>query len=192
MMVRIAWVREHRLHTVAGSIEWTVQSTLMFTCTGTSWSFLQVRATETFKTPGVRGEEGGQCSSARGDISGWGPVVAPTPPLSEFSSISLSPPPQVKGGSGRRPRGASTPPSHSPRTTASRTRCRPTPRFVDTRTRRRSFLLSGCSLHHPNPPSPLGGAAPRGDGRLGLHLDQPQRPAAAAGAQSRRGGEHFW
>lgn len=46
--------------------------------------FLQVRATETFKTPGVRGvpakagggggggEEGGQCSSARGDISGWG------------------------------------------------------------------------------------------------------------------------
>lgn len=71
--------------------------------------FSQVRATETFKTPGVRGgpakagggggggEEGGQCSSARGDISFQVVtrrlVVAPTPPLSEFSSISPPAPP---------------------------------------------------------------------------------------------------
>lgn len=62
--------------------------------------FLQVRATETFKTPGIRGgpakaggggggEEGGQCSSARGERrqrleAAWS--VDPALALSEYDS----------------------------------------------------------------------------------------------------------
>lgn len=121
-------------------------------------------------------------------------VVSPSRP--DKQSMSYAAPSsfsiQVKGGSGWRPPGASTPPSPSHRmttTTASKMRCKSTgsgavlpSEFF------RQLSSSPCSRF-----SPAGrGRASRRDGRHRLHLDQPQRPAAAAGEQPGPGGERSW